>query len=305
MSSPRWAFGFLISAQLLWAGNFIVGRVISTEIDPLTLSFWRWTIALACLLPFTVPALIRDWHHYRPVMGKMIILGLLSVTCFNTFLYFGLQTTTATNAALFNSMIPVIIIAVSFMVFQERIRPMQILGIAISFCGVVTLLVRGNPENLLGLTFNSGDLFILGAVLCWSLYSALLRWKPTGVSSFSFILLNVIIGEVVLAILYFSGWIEAAPLEVTRNNLLAVFYAGVPVSIIAFLCWNEGVKHVGASLAGQFIHLLPVFAATLAILLLGEQPEVYHGAGALLIGFGVWLSVRKKREAKLLNSNEF
>ncbi|MFD2206463.1 DMT family transporter [Kiloniella antarctica] len=300
MSSPRWAFVFLISAQLLWAGNFIVGRAISTEISPLTLSYWRWTIALICLLPFTVPALIKDWHLYRPVIGKMVVLGLLSVASFNTLLYYGLQTTPATNAALFNSMIPVIIIAISFLVFRERIRPLQILGIVISFCGVLTLLVRGNPQNLVGLSLNSGDFFILGAVLSWSLYSALMRWKPVGVSPFSFILLNVLIGEVVLTVLYMPGWIDAAPLEFTQNNLLAVFYAGIPVSIIAFLCWNEGVKHVGASLAGQFIHLLPIFAATLAIFLLGEQPEYYHGAGALLIGFGVWLSVRKSRRAKLI-----
>ncbi|WP_419905814.1 DMT family transporter [Kiloniella sp.] len=298
MSSSRWAFVFLISAQLLWAGNFIVGRAISTEIDPLTLSYWRWTIALICLLPFTVPTLIKDWPLYRPVMGKMIVLGVLSVACFNTLLYFGLQTTPATNAALFNSMIPVIIIGLSFVIFRERIRPLQILGITISFCGVVALLVRGDLQNLAGLTLNRGDFFVLGAVLSWSLYSALLRWKPVGVSPFSFILLNVLIGEVVLMFLYVPGWIDAAPLEFNRNNLLAVFYAGVPVSILAFLCWNEGVKQVGASLAGQFIHLLPIFAAILAIILLGEQPEYYHGAGAFLIGFGVWLSVRKSRRAK-------
>lgn len=302
MSSQRWAVLFLITAQLLWAGNFIVGRAISTEIAPLTLSFWRWTLALACLFPFTIFSLKKDWHLYRPVIGKMIILGLLSVASFNTLLYFGLQTTPATNAALFNSMIPVIIIGLSFVVFGDRIRSIQVVGIVISFCGVLTLLVRGHPENLMNLTLNSGDLFVLGAVLSWSLYSLLLRWKPAGASPFSFILLSVLIGEVALATLYLPGWIEAAPLEMTRNNLLAVFYAGVPVSIVAFICWNEGVKHVGASLAGQFIHLLPVFAASLAILLLGETPEVYHAVGAILIGFGVWLSVRKKRKPVVVSS---
>ena len=302
MSSQRWAVLFLITAQLLWAGNFIVGRAISTEIAPLTLSFWRWTLALACLFPFTIFSLKKDWHLYRPVIGKMIILGLLSVASFNTLLYFGLQTTPATNAALFNSMIPVIIIGLSFVVFGDRIRSIQVVGIVISFCGVLTLLVRGHPENLMNLTLNSGDLFVLGAVMSWSLYSLLLRWKPAGASPFSFILLSVLIGEVALATLYLPGWIEAAPLEMTRNNLLAVFYAGVPVSIVAFICWNEGVKHVGASLAGQFIHLLPVFAASLAILLLGETPEVYHAVGAVLIGIGVWLSVRKKRKPVVVSS---
>jgi len=302
MSSQRWAILFLIIAQLLWSGNFVVGRAVSTEIAPLTLSFWRWTLALACLFPFTVFSLKKDWHLFRPVIGKMIILGLLSVASFNTLLYFGLQTTTATNAALFNSMIPVIIIGLSFMVFGDRIRSIQAVGIVISFCGVLTLLVRGQPENLLNLTLNSGDLFVLGAVMSWSLYSLLLRWKPTGASPFSFILLSVLIGEVALGMLYLPGWIESAPLEMTTNNLLAVFYAGVPVSIVAFICWNEGVKHVGASLAGQFIHLLPVFAATLAILLLGEAPEVYHAIGAALIGFGVWLSVWKKRKPVVVSS---
>ncbi len=302
MSSQRWAILFLIIAQLLWSGNFVVGRAVSTEIAPLTLSFWRWTLALACLFPFTVFSLKKDWHLFRPVIGKMIVLGLLSVASFNTLLYFGLQTTTATNAALFNSMIPVIIIGLSFMVFGDRIRSIQAVGIVISFCGVLTLLVRGQPENLLNLTLNSGDLFVLGAVMSWSLYSLLLRWKPTGASPFSFILLSVLIGEVALGMLYLPGWIESAPLEMTTNNLLAVFYAGVPVSIVAFICWNEGVKHVGASLAGQFIHLLPVFAATLAILLLGEAPEVYHAIGAALIGFGVWLSVRKKRKPVVVSS---
>ncbi|MCZ4279170.1 DMT family transporter [Kiloniella laminariae] len=297
MSAPRRAFMFLVIAQLLWAGNFIVGRAFAADIAPLTLSFWRWTVAFACLLPFAGPALVREWPLYRPVIWKMILLALLSVTSFNTLLYFGLQTTGATNAALLNSMIPVIIITLSFLCYGERIRLIQIVGIMVSFCGVLVLITRGNFENLLGLTLNSGDFLVLGAVVSWAFYSLWLRWKPEGVSLFSFVLLSIGIGDSFLGVIYFSGVLEAAPLELSLNNILAVFYASVPVSILAFTSWNIGVRQVGASLAGQFIHLLPVFASAMAIILLGEKPELYHGAGAILIGLGVWFSVRKKRRA--------
>lgn len=287
----------LCGSALLWSGNFIIGRAFATEIPPITLSYWRWFTALAIFLPFSFRYLIRDWHVIRANLVLLTFMGILGVAGFNTFVYLGLQQTTATNALLINSFIPILIILLS------RIKPgisfsaKKLVGIVVSTAGMIMLVTHGSLGNLLAFRINQGDLWILLAAFIWATYSISLQWRPAELSAAGFLLFSMIIGVLVLSPFYWLNIFEEPALEINMPNLMGIGYIAIFASIGAFLLWNQGVKLVGAGTAGQFIHLMPVFGTVLAVLFLGEQLFWYHIAGAIAIGSGIFLSLRSPNKS--------
>ena len=285
----------LTGSVLFWSGNFVLGRAIASEIEPITLAYWRWLIALCLFLPFGLQYLYQDWPVIRAHLRYLLLMSVLGVSCFNTFAYLGLQHTTATNALLINSFIPILIILLSRIKPGVPISPLKILGILVSSVGVVLLVVQGHWQNLLTLSFNQGDLWILGAAFTWAVYSIGLRWRPTGLSSRAFLLFTMISGLMVLAPFYWINPFNEAPLVLNLHNSLAIFYVAAFASVGAFLLWNQGVKLVGAASAGQFIHLMPILGTLMAMIFLGERLYWFHFIGALAIASGILLSVRSSK----------
>lgn len=282
----------LSGSALFWSGNFVLGRAIATDIEPITLAYWRWLIALCLFLPFGLKNLVLEWAVIRRHGRYLIFMSILGVSCFNTFAYLGLQQTTATNALLINSFIPILIILLSRIKPGIPISPGKLAGIIVSSIGVVLLVIQGSLDNLLALSFNRGDLWILTAALTWAVYSIGLRWRPAELSSKSFLLFTMITGLLVLGLFYWFNPFNEAPLILSIANGLAIFYVAAFASVGAFLLWNQGVKLVGAATAGQFIHLMPILGTAMAIVFLGERLYWYHFIGALAIATGILLSLR-------------
>ena len=290
--SKNWAYLMLSGSALFWSGNFVLGRAIATDIEPITLAYWRWLIALCLFLPFGLKYVYEEWLIIRTHLRYLLLMSVLGVSGFNTFVYLGLQETTATNALLINSFIPILIILLSRIKPGVPINRLKMLGIMVSSIGVVTLVVQGRWTNLLTLSFNRGDLWILGAALVWAVYSIGLRWRPLGLSSQAFLLITMIIGLIILAPFYWLNPFDEAPLVLNISNSLAIFYVAAFASIGAFLLWNQGVRLVGAATAGQFIHLMPVLGTLMAIVLLEEQLYGFHLIGAVAIAAGILLSLK-------------
>jgi drug/metabolite transporter (DMT)-like permease len=200
-----------------------------------------------------------------------------------------LQHTSATNALLINSFIPVFIILLSALWLREPVSMRRLLAIGVSGFGVVALIVQGNIDNLLALRFNPGDLWILLAAASWAIYSISLRWRPAGLSAAAFLMVTMLIGVVILLPVY---WLfDDQKLVWNAPNLLTVGYVALFASISAFLLWNHGVRVIGAASAGQFIHMMPLLGTLMAIVFLGEVLRWYHLLGALAIGLGVYLTM--------------
>ncbi len=284
----------LCGPVFFWSGNFVLGRAMSLDIEPVTLAFWRWMIALLAFLPFSIMALIRDWPIVRKNLPLLIVMGALGVTAFNTFVYLGVRHTTATNALLINSFIPIFIIILTRIMLGVSMSMRKIIAVLISSLGVLMLVVKGDLQNLLALQINQGDLWILLAALFWALYSISLRWRPMGLSSSGFLLFTMLVGVVLLIPFYLYVLSQGVYLEMSSPNLLTIAYVALLPSIAAFLLWNQGVKMVGAATAGQFIHLMPVIGTLMAVIFLGEQLFWFHVIGALAIGAGVFLSLTEK-----------
>ena len=260
------------------------------EISPISLSFWRWFTALLILLPFTARRMIADRSALRREWKTVVLLGLLGVVLYQTFLYQGLRATTATNAALFNSSIPVIIIVLSWALYRDRVSWRQLGGIAVSLLGVVVIMAKGRPALLTELRFNSGDLWIVASLPVWALYTVLLRRRLSALDPMALVTASALSGMVFLTPLYLFELAQGSRMTFSPATVGAVLYVAVFASVAGFTLWNIGVQQVGANRAGIFMHLHPAFTAALAIPILGESLHIHQGVGIALIFSGIYLS---------------
>ena len=286
----------LVFSSIFWAGNFVLGRAVKSSVPPVGLAFWRWTIALAILLPFSLPHLRSQWRLVRDNWRKLAIYGILGVTCFNTFVYLGLHTTTAINALLVNSIIPVLIVVLSRVLTYTPVTRRQAMGIILSLAGVITIICRADAGLLLSLQINRGDLWVLLAVVSWSFYTFLLRKRPAGLHPLIFLSSIMIIGLVVLAPFYAGEMLLGARVGTDAATCGSILYMAIFPSILAFIFWNQAVEDVGPGTAGLFLHLMPVFGAGLSSVFLGESLHLFHLAGMSLIFSGIYLATIRMKQ---------
>lgn len=278
----------LTIAPLLWAGNIVLARGISTVAPPVALSFWRWALAVLIALPLTWGHARRDWPVASRQLPWLALLGLLGVSSFSTLLYMAVRTTTAVNGSLMQTALPGLVVLLSFLVYGTRITPLQGVAVAAAVGGALILVTRGDWETVRRLQFVPGDLLILLAVALYALYSVLLR-RPTGLHPSSLLAYTFVLGTLLIAPFYLLERQGGARLPLTPTTAVSILYLAVGPSLLAYWCWNSGVAALGPNRAGLFINLLPVFAALLAVLFLGETLHLYHLVGMLLIGGGVAL----------------
>ncbi|MFT3963916.1 DMT family transporter [Propionivibrio sp.] len=280
----------LILTTLFWSGNMVVGRAIRGEVPPFALAFWRWAIALALTLPLALPHLRAQWPQLRKGWKAVLLLGLLGVGGYNTLAYIALQYTGATNASLLNSFIPVATIALSWAFLDKRLRGIEWLGVLTSLAGVTAIVSRGELATLLALTPNVGDLWMLGAVFVWALYTIGLQWRPTGVHPMLLLAAFTLVGLLALAPAYAWEMAQGRQVVLSGGLTLGIVYIGTLPSFVGYVFYNRAVGEVGASKASLFIHLMPVFGTVLATLFLGEIPRLFHGVGIGLIFLGIYLT---------------
>ncbi len=278
----------LTLTALFWSGNFVLARAVHAEIPPLALSFWRWLLALLILLPLAGPRLWRQWPIARAAWRPLLLLAAFGVAAFNSFVYLGLQHTTATNAVLLQSAIPVLIIALSWLFLGQRLAALQFLGLLVSLLGVGVIVFHGDLQRLQLLGFNRGDLLVMAAVISWAVYSVLLRYRPAELSALAFLLAIVALGVLLISPFYLWELAAGKGFALTLPNLLSVGYVGIFPSVLAYIFWNYGVDRVGASKAGLFIHLMPVFGILLSVVFLGERIRFFHFVGIVLIFLGIY-----------------
>lgn len=289
------AYLLLSLTALFWAGNFVLGRSMNLVISPIVMAELRWLLALLLISPFLLPKLKKNKDIILQHWRVLILLSVLSVACFNTFIYLGLTITTATNATILQSIIPIIILILSACWLKESVSKQQWLGVSISLSGVLVLITKGELSNLLDYTINKGDVYILIAVVFWAVYSILLRYRPAKLDGFTFFGVTVLVGSIVLlpfAIIehvYYSS-----PIIWQDSAVITIIYMAVFPSILAYLFWNKGVSELGAAKAGLFIHLMPFFGVVLSSYYLGEKVLPFHIAGILFILCGIYLAVFTK-----------
>jgi drug/metabolite transporter (DMT)-like permease len=284
---------------LFWAGNAVFARMLVGVFPPLALSLARWVVALALLLPFAWRGLRDHRDALRAEWKAIALLGLLGIGGYNTFQYLAVQTSTALNVTLIASSTPVFILVVGALFFGERTRGAQWLGAGLSVIGVLVVLTRGDPANLLRLSFVAGDLIMLAANLTWTFYTWLLRKHRPDLPLAPLLALQMAFGLVAIAPLSFAeALIGTATIHWSGTAVLVLLYIALFPSIIAYTCWDHGIKRVGAVIPVYFANMTPLFAAALSTLLLGEAPHIYHAVALALIVVGIHLAARVRTVAE-------
>jgi len=298
--SVRWLnnqpYLLLSLTSLFWAGNIVLARHVAGHVPPMTLSCVRWIGAFFILLPFARPYLARDWPVLRAHLPLVISLSATGFAFNNALAYWALQYTQALNGLLLQSSGPLFVALWALILFGVRLTWAQLAGIALSLLGVLTIILRGDAWALAGIRLNIGDIMFAGALLSFGLYSALMTRRPV-MHQLSLISFTMAIGAALLLPLSVWEYTNGITLKFDLITVVTLIYVVVFASALAYLFFNRGVVLIGPNRAAPFMHLVPVFGSAMAILLLGEEPRLFHLVGYILVLAGVVIASRKASAA--------
>ena len=292
------AYLLLILTTLFWSGNFIVGKAASIyQIPPFSLNFYRWLFAFLILLPFTFKEILANKKYILDNIVFFIILGITSITIFNSIVYYSLYYTQVISGVLMISTIPVWIMFIASILKIEKTNLFQIIGVILSLTGVLFIITKADIELIKNLDFNKGDLSMVIAMFSWATYSALLRKKTYEVSQIALLEVIIICGLFFLIPVYFIEISMGNTITFGKPFVLTLTYVVLFPGILAFLFWIKGIAIIGANRAGVFLHLMPIFGALMAMIIFGEKFMFYHFLGAIFIIAGITLSNKNKKNA--------
>ena len=295
MNKTNLAYILLVLTTIFWSGNFIVGKAATIyEIPPFSLNFFRWLFAGIILLPFTFKEIILKKNYIKENIGLFIILGITSITVFNSIVYYSLYFTQVITGVLMISTIPVWIILISSLLKIEKTNIYQIFGILLSLIGVVAIITKSDLEVIKGLEFNKGDLSIIVAMFSWAIFSTLLKKKKLEVSQITLLQVVIIFGLIFLTPIYIIELLLGNYIILDKPFFLTLAYVVIFPGLLSFLFWIKGISVIGANRSGIFLHLMPIFGSVFAIIIFKEKIMFYHLIGAIFIIFGIRISNIKK-----------
>lgn len=297
-AQPAWLRFFASPYVLLsltsffWALNWVLARDVRHDIGPNATALGRWLVACAIILPLAWPHLKKDWPAIKADAGVLILLSLTGAGGYNALSYAGVKITTALNAMLLNATVPFFILGLSWLFLKERMSWRQTLGLVVSCAGALWIIAAGEPARLAALEFNRGDLLVLTAMLCWAVYTIIVKRHPIRIHLFSFV---AVLSVTAVTMLIPMTWVEAGTQAPQLSaKVFAVFvYMGIGPSILCYVFWSKGIEAIGPARTGLFLYLVPVFGSALSSLVLGEHLALFHVVGFALVLAGLFIGNRK------------
>ncbi|MBI4804677.1 MAG: DMT family transporter [Desulfovibrio sp.] len=283
-----------LAATVIWAGNFVLARGVAQHIPPIQLNFWRWVLALACMLPIALPKLRADWPGMRRQWRYLFLMALVGVSGLNALIYKAGQTTQSLNMALLVPTAPIMIIIMSRIFYGEPITYRRLAGVGVVLLGVLALISRGDWQHLASVKFTPGDLWALAGAACFAVYSLFIRRRPADISIEGFNAAMFTAG-IVLMIPALAWEAAVSPAPVWNGPVIvAVLYAGIGCSFAAYLLWTKAISIIGPVLAGIVYYSLPLFAAIESVVILDEHIALFHVFGGGLIIAGILIATLDK-----------
>jgi len=273
--------------MLLWGFSYIWSKIVFEYLEPATTVFFRLIISVVFLT--TLHLLTRRKFH---LASSDIPLFLLSA-CFNPFLYFlgenfGLSLVSPTISAVIIATIPVFMPILAFVFLRERLKVHNFIGLAISFGGVLVMVLRAD----LSLSASPlGLLLLFGAVASALVYGILLKKLTLKYSPLFIILVQNIVGIFYFlpVVLYFEG---SALLHIQPDSrlLMSIAALGIFASSLAYVFFAKAVQSMGIARTNIYANLIPVFTAVFSFLIIGEVISMGKFIGMALVIFGVLIS---------------
>lgn len=288
----------LVAAVVIWGSAFAVTKASLAEVPPVLLALLRFAVASALLwfLAARRGGLLTKLPRPAPV-GTIALMGASGVFLYYLAYNFALVHTSATQAAIIQSFIPIVTALLAFFFLREALSTVRIIGIAVSIAGIFLILAAGEtgadaPNPL------AGNLLVLASVVIWSAYTIfakrLAHLDQTVVTAGA-----TLFGTILLAP---AAIFEIAVVGLPRISLFgwaSIVYLGAFSSAAGMLLYNRSLQHLSASQTANFLNLMPLVAVLTAVLFLGESVSLWQFAGGALVLGGVWISLQNRSRANL------
>lgn len=280
---------------LIWSGNFVFARGIIEYAPPISISFFRWVVAILTLTPFAIHYVRRDWALVKQHWPFLLKMGFVGISVFNTFVYIAGHHTQAANISLISALSPVFVAVLAWRWLGEHIKPRQYIGMALAFIGLAVVVLRGQWSHVLAFKFNEGDILLLLGAFGWALWTTWLPKRPEKMHLISFMYVQFVLGLLTLSPVYLWEFSQHGMVDFTPPVVSMLLYVGIMASLVAFFFWQYSVQQIGPARTAPFYYTIPIFTSLLAYFLLDEPIQPYHVVGAACIISGVYLAgVRKK-----------
>ncbi len=300
LSAARWIYRqpylLMCVTMVFWSGNMIVGRSIAGHFPPITFSFVRWVGAFVVIFPFAARHLRQDWPIIARNKGFLTLLAASGLAYNSAMVFYGLKSTEAINSLILQAVSPLLIAVWCFALYRLRLTISQLFGMMIALLGVLVVVARGNPDVIRNFHFNPGDLWILAGCTVYGLHAAVLRNRPA-LHPLSFFAVMFFLSVVLTFPLVVGELWQAQPVHITAVDVAVLVYIILGPSIASNFLFMRSIDLMGPHLTSMFLYLLPLFGAVMAMIFLGERPQLFHAGGFVLILAGVALSSRKRAES--------
>jgi drug/metabolite transporter (DMT)-like permease len=277
----------LLLAVILWSSSFIALKIAFRAYDPMVVIFGRMLVGSLCFL--AVGRRVTEALHYRRGDYKLILLMALFEPC----LYFifeakAVENTTASQAGMITAILPILVMIAAIVILKERIQAASWLGSIIALAGVCWLTLESSPSTDAPNPLFGNFLEFL-AMVCAAGYTISVKSLTERYSPFFLTAMQAFIGCIFYFPLLFLPSTRL-PEQWHVGPGLAIIYLGAVVTLGAYGLYNYGVKHLPANVAASYINLIPIFAAIMGWLILGETFTARQlFAGVFIVG-GVYLT---------------
>ena len=282
-----------VMAVLFWSFNVIVARYFADLFSPWQISFYRWFFASVILLPFCIKQIISKWDVLISNFKILFFLSLTGIVLMNTFSYFAGQTIDAVEMSLIGVMGPVLIIILSYIFLHEKISKLQLVGIGISFLGVLTIILHGHILSIGSIHFQIGDFYMFLLALFFAIYSVLSRSKPKELSQTLTLAFTIFLGLIIITPFFMFDNDLYGMVRWDKVSFLSMLGMGIFNSVLSYLFWNMALEKIGSLKSSMVYYLMPIFSSVEAYFILGEQVYVSQVYGGLLVLLGIFLTNKK------------
>lgn len=289
----------LVLTMFLWGFAWPVGRLLATNLPPVSIAAIRYAIVVPLL--FTILWIRRQPIHLeRKWVMNLVVMGLFSTTLYQIFFLYGVRYAAASDDSLVIGIGPVLIAVIASFVLNEHLTKTKALGFASGLTGIIAIAILSPntnvPNRFLGITL------VFGGAVAYAAYTIVLRrFVATSHADNSRTPLSSL---AILAWISLFGWIFLVPFSLlegpwnydwTGSSWLGILYLALLSTVVGYFFYVEGVSKIGAGRAAIFGNLVPVFGVISSALLLGETIGPWHGVSFLLIFAGVLLVNLKRK----------
>jgi len=275
--------------------NFVIVRGVYEQYPTTVLSLWRWGGAAVLLLLFNWQGVINEWALIKRNILIYSLLAFLMPISGALASFLAMEWTVAVNGAIIQTLIPVLVVLISFSMGLERVRAAQIIGLILALIGVLWIVTKADLGFLSRFQFNTGDLILLLSALSLAGYTVIYKSLKEKPKPAVFLTILCGIGGILHLPFVFFEIYMGTPMPLNIETSFSIIYVTVFPSLVAILLFNYGIDRLGPNKAAAYHYFLAPITAITAFLFIDERLMWYHGVGTVLIFLGVYMTANAKK----------